>query len=104
MILREWSVYRVRAIPQKEQAKFIRGEELPDVLMETTTDKMGQFSFHEVPAPAFPNIPEVGKSVYPWDIVALAGGHGLAWVQLTPHYQRTPITLKLAPKGSFAAA
>jgi RNA polymerase sigma factor (sigma-70 family) len=98
VILREWSVYRVREMPREETKKFIRGDELHDTLMETTTDDAGRFRFDNVTAPAFPHIPEAGQGVYPWDIVALAQGHGLAWVQLTPQHQRAPITLKLGPE------
>ncbi len=98
VILREWSVYRVRGMPRKQTENLIRGEELHDALMETTTDNAGRFRFDNVPAPAFPEVPEAGQSVYPWDIVALAHGHGLAWVQLTPQHQRAPITLKLGPE------
>jgi RNA polymerase sigma factor (sigma-70 family) len=96
VILREWSVYRVRGMSQQANEKLARGEEeIRDTLAETTTDDAGRFQFDEVPAPAFPHTPEAGRSVYPWDIVALADGHGLTWMQLTPHNERTPITLKL---------
>ena len=98
VILREWSVYRVGELPRKQTENFFRGEELHDTLSETTTDDTGRFRFDNVTAPAFPHHPEAGHSVYPWDIVALAPGHGLAWVQLTPQNQRAPITLKLGPE------
>ena len=101
VILREWSVYRVRGMPRKQTENLIRGEEIHDTLMETTTDDAGRFRFDNVPAPAFPDVPEAGRSVYPWDIVALSRGHGLAWVQLTPQNQRTPITLKLGPEKAI---
>ncbi len=101
VILREWSVYRVREMPREQTKKFIRGDELHDTLMETTTDDAGRFRFNNVTAPPFPHIPEAGRGVYPWDIVALAQGHGLAWVQLTPQHQRAPITLKLGPEKTI---
>jgi RNA polymerase sigma factor (sigma-70 family) len=98
VILREWSRFRVMGMGPPETDKLLRGEELRDTLMETTTDDAGKFAFHAVPAPAFPHVSEAGRSVYPWDVVALAQGYGLAWVQLTPEHQRTPITLKLEPE------
>ncbi len=101
VILREWSVYRVRGMPPKQTENLFRGEELQDTLMETTTDEAGRFRFDNVTAPSFPHVPEAGQTVYPWDIVVLAQGHGLAWVQLTPQHQRAPITLKLGPEKTI---
>ena len=88
-------------MPPKQTENLIRGEVLHDTLTETTTDEAGRFRFDDVTAPAFPHVPEAGQSVYPWDIVALAKGHGLAWVQLTPQHQRAPITLKLGPEKTI---
>ena len=99
VILREWSEFRIRGMPQKQIEKIIKGAEINDILMESKTDEAGRFRFQDVPAPAFPAIDEAGKSVYPWDIVALARGEGAAWMQLTPEHQRNPITLKLGPEG-----
>ncbi len=101
VILREWSVYRVRGMSSRETEKLIRGEELPDTLAKTMTDASGQFRFDMVRAPGFPQVPEAGKSVFPWDVVALAPGYGLKWVQLTPRYQRTPIPLALGAEGTL---
>jgi len=102
VVLREWSVYRVRGVPPKQTEKLVRGEEeLSDKLAETKTDAEGRFQFQDVPAPGFPTIPEAGQSVFPWDVVALAPGHGLAWTQLTPHEQRVPITLTLPAEGTL---
>ena len=101
VILREWSAYRVWGVKQEATERLIRGEEVPDVLAETKTDDEGRFQFHDVPAPAFPEVAEAGKSVFPWDVVALAKGHGLAWVQLTLQHQRTPIALTLAAEGTL---
>ena len=53
-------------------------------------------------APGFPRVPHVPRELQsdsPWDLVALAPGRGLAWVQLTPQRQRTPITLTLGEEG-----
>ena len=100
VILRQWSEYRVRGMASRELEKLPRGnEEIRDTLMETTTDDAGRFRFHEVPAAAFPEFPEAGQSIFPWDVVALKDGHALAWTQLTPHRERTPITMTLGPEG-----
>ncbi len=99
VFLREWAVYRVNGLSAERMAKLVRGEALEDILAETATDAAGRFGFHEVPAPEFPGAPEVGRSEFPWDVVALADGKGLAWTQLTPHFQQTPITLTLGPEG-----
>ncbi len=101
VILREWSVYRARGMPPEKMEKLLRGEELRDTLIETTTDVAGQFRLHEVPAPAFPDVREAGTTVFPWDVAALADGKGLAWTQLTPQRERTPITLTLGPEGTI---
>ena len=91
VILREWSgLSRARDASQGNRRSSSGAREFNDTLTETKTDDAGRFAFQDVPAPAFPHIPEAGQSVYPWDIVALAQGHGLAWVQLTPQNQRTP--------------
>ncbi len=101
VIFREWSVFRVRGMGTNEVEKLLRGEELPDKLATTTTDAEGRFHFEGVQAPGFPKMPEAGRSVFPWDVVALAPGHGLNWVQLTPRYQRTPIMLSLGAEGTL---
>ena len=99
VILREWSESRVQGMPPLETEKLVRGEALNDTLLEIKTDEAGRFRFQDVPAPAFPHLAEAGKTVFPWDIVALAPGHGLAWAQLTRRNQRIPITLRLGPEG-----
>jgi protocatechuate 3,4-dioxygenase beta subunit len=99
VILREWSEFRIRGMPQQQVERIIKGEGINDTLLETRTDAAGRFRFQEVPAPAFRAIDEAGKNVFPWDIVALAQGHGVAWAQLTPQNQRSPVTLKLGPEG-----
>jgi protocatechuate 3,4-dioxygenase beta subunit len=100
VILREWSAYRVLGMVSEVEGLF-RGDEIPDTLAETKTDADGRFRFERVPAPGFPHLPEVGQSVFPWDVVALAPGRGLAWAQLTHHNQRTPITLTLGDEGTL---
>jgi RNA polymerase sigma factor (sigma-70 family) len=99
VILREWSEYRVRGMPQPEIEKLLQGAEINDVLLEIKSDEAGRFRFQDVPAPAFPQVAEAGRSVFPWDIVVLAQGQGLAWAPLTLQNQRTPITLKVGPEG-----
>lgn len=101
VILREWSVYRVRGMSPKQAERLVRGEEVPDILAKTESDPDGRFRFQDVPAPSFPNTAEVGQSVFPWDVAALAPGHGTAWVQLTPERQRTPIALTLGAEGTI---
>jgi RNA polymerase sigma factor (sigma-70 family) len=99
VILREWSEFRVRGMSREENQKLLRGTEINDVLAETRTDDAGRFRFQNVPAPKFPDIAEAGESIYPWDIVVLAEGHGLAWLPLTRQNQRMAITLKLGAEG-----
>ena len=85
----------------KETERLIQGEELQDTLAETKTDPSGRFRFDGIRAPVFPQVPQVGKNVFPWDLVAVAPAHGLAWVQLTPQHQRSPITLALGAEGTL---
>ena len=101
VILREWSVYRMSEMPQEQSQKIIKGQGINDTLAETRTDQAGRFRFHDVAARPFPKMAEVGQSVFPWDIVALAPGHGLAWAPLTQRNQRDPVTLKLGPEGTL---
>jgi RNA polymerase sigma factor (sigma-70 family) len=98
VILREWSEFRVRGMPPAQREKLFRGDGLNDILAEHLTDAAGRFEFHQVPAPAFPQVPDVSPAL-PWDIVVLAPGRGLAWVNLTREARRGPITLKLGPEG-----
>ena len=72
VILREWSVYRVREMTTKETERLIQGEELQDTLAETKTDPSGRFRFDGIRAPVFPQVPQAGKNVFPWDLVAVA--------------------------------
>jgi RNA polymerase sigma factor (sigma-70 family) len=98
VILREWSEFRVRGRPPAEMEELVRGAGVNDILAETSTDAAGRFRFVSIPAPAFPNVPEADRA-YPWDIVALAPGRGLAWIQLAREHRHTAITLKLGPEG-----
>ncbi len=99
VILREWSYYRVQAMGSRLTEPVLRGDGLPDVLADTKADAAGRFRFENVRAPGFPSVPHVLQTDSPWDLVALAPGRGLAWVQLTPQWQRTPITLTIGEEG-----
>ena len=100
VFIREWSVRRTGGMADSEMRKLRRGESaLNDVLADTTTDADGRFEFKDVLAPGFPSIPEANMLDYPWDLVALAQEHGLAWVQLTRQNQSVPITLTLGDEG-----
>ena len=100
VILREWSEFRIRGMPRQQIEKIIKGDDINDTLMETKTDEAGRFRFQDVPAPAFPSVAEAGKSVYPWDIVALGQGYGLAWVQLTPQLKARPHHIEPRARGN----
>ncbi|SIO59900.1 RNA polymerase sigma factor, sigma-70 family [Singulisphaera sp. GP187] len=100
VILREWSLYRAREPRSKEDRTFMEREGLVDSLAETKTDDEGRFRFDDVAAPGFKKTEGVGQSVFPWDVVALAPGHGLNWVQLTLQNQQAPITLTLGLEGT----
>ena len=101
VILREWALYRLNELPTKEREEALRTGEIPDTLAEVRSDAAGEFRFREVPAPAFAKTPGVGKTVFPWDVVALADGRGLAWDPITAVNQRDPITLTLGAEGTL---
>ena len=88
VILREWSTYRTRGMKSEDYEQLRKSEGVHDTLAETKTDADGRFHFEGSSRPGLPEVPEAGKSVFPWDVVALASGHGLAWVQLTPQQQQ----------------
>ena len=100
VILREWSEFRIQGMPQQETEKLLRGERAQ---RHFAGDQDGRS--RPIPVPGCPraSVPDISprreKASFPWDIVALAPGHGLAWVQLTPQHQRAAITLKLGPEG-----
>jgi RNA polymerase sigma factor (sigma-70 family) len=103
VFIREWALQRVRGMPAKEIERLQRGAEIQDILAQTATDEQGGFHFAGVLAPAFTfsGAEELGKTVFPWDIVALAPRHGVAWRQLTPGNQRTAVTLSLPAEGTL---
>jgi hypothetical protein len=101
--IREWATRRTLGMRRTERENLFRGQEIPDILAHSTTDVKGEFHFADVVAPAFTDTAtkSVGKNFFPWDVVAYATGHGLAWVQLTARNQRTEITLSLPAEGTL---
>jgi RNA polymerase sigma factor (sigma-70 family) len=92
--LREWA--HMRAI------QFVDKKGIQDILAQTTTDAQGRFAFKDVPALRWPDGERnVGVYWFPWEVLVIAPGHGLAWKQLTPHNQRQPLTLILPAEARF---
>jgi protocatechuate 3,4-dioxygenase beta subunit len=91
--LREWAALR-KQHPHPDQPPS-------DLLATTTTDQQGLFAFRDVPLPK-PYLDELTRTApFPWDIVAKATGHGLAWQGLTAQSRRRPVTLTLPPEASI---
>jgi RNA polymerase sigma factor (sigma-70 family) len=101
VFIRERAILRTMGSSMDESEKRLRGAEIPDILARTTTDENGRFGFQNVEAPPFRHITVDGKGYYPWDVVAIAPGHGVAWTQLTRSKQRTEIVLALPPERSL---
>ena len=103
VLIREWASNRTIGMPQRYVERLLRGQEVPDILAEATTDAKGEFRFADVIAPAFTyaGADSVGKTVFPWDVIAFAPGHGIAWARLTPRNQRAAITLTLPAEGTL---
>jgi RNA polymerase sigma factor (sigma-70 family) len=99
VLVREWATQRAMGLSANENEKLFRGGEISDVLARGTTDAAGRFRFEEIPAPAFPHAPAAGRTFFPWDLLALAPGHGAAWSQLTLPNQRNVVTLTLPSEG-----
>ncbi len=99
VFIREWAILRTTETTADESEERLRGAEIADILGQTTTGNDGRFQFQNVAAPAFRYIGPLGKGYYPWDLVAIAPGHGLAWTRLTNANQRTEIALKLPVEG-----
>jgi len=97
--IREWATWRTSGMTDEESKKLWEGGRLPDVLARTKTDSEGQFAFKDVAAPAFKRSEGVGTQVFPWDVIATADGHGLAWKHLSSQSMRTPIRLTLSDEG-----
>ncbi|HWE40544.1 MAG TPA: sigma-70 family RNA polymerase sigma factor [Isosphaeraceae bacterium] len=103
--LREWTSWRVRRMNAREIDRiFHRGEAMPDVLAEATTDRDGRFAFKDVAAPPFVKEDDepVDTKVFPWDVVAIAPGRALDWAQLTPRNRREPIALTLGRESAVS--
>lgn len=98
--IREWSTYRMRDPSGPARvAGLNRGERLNDVVAERSTDADGRFEFREIRVPGFHASPEVGKTEFPWDVIALATGRGSAWARISSLNPVEPITLTLADEG-----
>src|SRR5688572_7413590 len=85
VVLREWSSLRYSDDAYQD--------EIQDIVAETTTDADGRFQFADVESRPF----RIFRDRAPWDIIALAKGHGLAWVHLTSADTAGQLTLKLQP-------
>jgi RNA polymerase sigma factor (sigma-70 family) len=99
VVLREWSQYRLNELSPKDYEEVMRTREIVDIVAETKSDAGGQFRFQDIAAPGFSKYEHVGNTVFPWDVVALEPGRGLAWEPLSGRSQRTPITLVLGDEG-----
>lgn len=98
--IREWVYRRTGRLDEQQSKEMHRTGELPDILATASTDADGRFRLADVAARSFG--PEddqyLGKTYFPWDLVVIADGHGVAWARLTPQNQRTPLSLKLPPE------
>jgi RNA polymerase sigma factor (sigma-70 family) len=99
VFIREWAILRTMGTSMIESEKRMRGQEIADILARTTTDNDGRFRIQNVVAPPFPHAAVAGKGYYPWDLVAIAPGHGLAWTRLTNAQQRMETTLTVPAEG-----
>jgi RNA polymerase sigma factor (sigma-70 family) len=99
VFIREWAVPRTAETSMDEALKRARGEEMADILARSKTDLDGRFQFENVDAPPYRHAAVAGKGYYPWDLVAIAPGHGVAWTQLTRANRRKEIVLALPPEG-----
>jgi|GEM_PF-1903028 len=104
VFLREWASHRGFTAEQLMDDLLRRTQRLPDILAETRTSTNGTFRFENVVAPAFAEAEDnrkLGVSWFPWDLVILAEGHGLAWVRLTPQNQHEALTITLPKEASL---
>jgi beta-lactamase regulating signal transducer with metallopeptidase domain/protocatechuate 3,4-dioxygenase beta subunit len=88
--LREWSRLRVSENPYDENPR--------DVLATAQTAADGTFRFNKVPAPPFARD---WSYEAPWDVVAVADGHGMAWRHLGRPEEKAPMTLTLPPEAKL---
>ena len=95
VLIREWSAWRTRGFTPDQYEALNRGELIPDILARTQTDAGGRFRLEGVAGRPFPSILEVGRTEFPWDLVVLAEGHGVAHEHLTAVNQKRPLTLTL---------
>jgi len=87
--LREWSRSRVSENPYDENPR--------DVLATVQTAADGTFRFDNVPAPPL----QYRGDEAPWDVVAVASGHGMAWRHLRSGDDKTPTTLRLPAEAKL---
>lgn len=83
--LREWSQFRTGE----------RGD-VQDVLATVTTDEQGRFEFRNVPWRPFSTPWPVR---FPWDVVAVQPGRGIAFQHLVGAESPQPVYLQLAPEA-----
>jgi protocatechuate 3,4-dioxygenase beta subunit len=87
VVLRDWPDLRYGANPRQQLAS--------DILAETKTDIEGRFRFENVPAAT---IVRYSFAPAPWDLIAFANGHGLAFAHLgQTEAERADVTLTLPP-------
>jgi len=104
VFIREWIINRTGLLSRAQQEETHRTGQLPDILAQTKTDADGRFRFEDVNAPAFPGTDSnryLGKTWFPWDLIVLAEGHGVAWARLTPQNQRDALTMTLPQEASL---
>ena len=106
IFIREWAILRTTGMSPDDAAKLMQGGEIADILARTTTNENGRFRFQNVDAPPFPHMggswsAVAGKGYNPWDLVAIAPGHGAAWTPLTTTQQRIDTILKLPVEGTL---
>jgi len=104
VFLREWANRRTRNLTIEEVKNLRRAGKVPDILAEAETDANGSFHLAKIDAPTFSKSADnsyLGTTWFPWDLVILAEGHGLAWVRLTPQNQREALTITLPKEASL---
>jgi RNA polymerase sigma factor (sigma-70 family) len=104
VFLREWAIRRTAGMSEAQDRELRRTGKFADILAETRADDEGRFRFEGVAAPSFPSAEDnrhLGKSWFPWDLVALADGHGAAWARLTPRNQTSPVTIALPAESKL---
>ncbi|WP_422929509.1 sigma-70 family RNA polymerase sigma factor [Singulisphaera sp. PoT] len=102
--IREWAINRTGGANKAQHEEMMRTGMLPDILAQAKTDAEGRFQLEDVNATGFPGREDnrvLGKSWFPWDLVVLAEGHGVAWARLTPQNQREPLKISLPAEATL---